>query len=66
VGHCYSEEWAQLGVKGNINYVNEIFQTEAECIDYLRGLIIVRLRSEGFRGRKDSVINGSFKKVWYK
>jgi hypothetical protein len=62
----WNEKWAQLGVKGEVNYVKEVFQTDAECIDYLRGRIIKRLRSEGFRGRKDNVINGSFKKVWYK
>jgi hypothetical protein len=59
------ERWAQLGRK-EVNYVNEIFETDVECMNYLRGRIIKRLRFEGFKGRKDSVINGSIKKVWYK
>jgi hypothetical protein len=59
------EIWAQLGRK-EVNYVNEIFETDAECMNYLRGRIIKRLRFEGFKGRKDSIISGSIKKVWHK
>jgi hypothetical protein len=59
------EKWAQLGRK-EVNYVNEIFETDAECMNYLRGRIIKRLRIEGFKGRKDSIISGSIKKVWHK
>lgn len=44
---------------------NRIFKTEKECIDYLKSLIIIRLRGEGFRGKKDSIIKSSVTKVWY-
>ncbi len=44
---------------------SRIFETEKECIDYLKLLIISRLRGEGLRGKKDKVIKSSAVKVWY-
>ena len=56
---------AQLGGKlcGN-KFVHEIFDTEKECIDYLKSRIIVRLKHEGYKQRKDKIIQNSVKKVW--
>jgi hypothetical protein len=44
---------------------SRIFETEKECIDYLKLLIISRLRGEGLRSRKDKIIKSSAIKVWY-
>jgi hypothetical protein len=58
-------KYAQLGeAKNGNNFVDEIFDTEKECIDYLKTKIIKRLRSEGYKQRKDKIIQNSVKKVW--
>jgi hypothetical protein len=50
---------------GNQGYGCKIFATEKECIDYLKGLIIERLKSEGYTGSKERRLIKSNKKVWY-
>jgi len=46
-------------------YVSKIFNTEIECIDYLKSRIIERLRVEGYSQRKDKTIQLAQKKVWH-
>jgi hypothetical protein len=61
----YYHKYAQLGGKLCRNkFVDEIFDTEKECIDYLKSRIIVRLKHEGYKQRKDKIIQNSVKKVW--
>jgi hypothetical protein len=65
---CYKEIYVQLGRKPTGNQCcgnEEIFNTEIECINYLKFKIIRRLRSEGYRQRKDKTIEKVQKKVWY-
>ena len=59
--------YAQLGknIKYHRQYTAHIFDTEGECIAYLKQEIIERLRSEGHRQRKDKVIHMVQKKVWH-
>ena len=65
------DAYAQLGgklVNNNDkfkNFTDDIFDTEQECIAYLKSRIISRLRQEGFRGRKEKNIEKKIKKVWY-
>lgn len=64
----YFERYVQCGRKnGDIQFQNDglIFETEKECIDRLKKMIVQRLRSEGYRGRKDHKMKQSEKKVWY-
>jgi hypothetical protein len=59
------DKYAQLGKGENgRKFVDEIFDTEKECIDYLKSRIIKRLRNEGYKQRKDKIIQNSVKKVW--
>jgi hypothetical protein len=67
--NIYYERSAQLGRKeGPQQYQKDefIFQTEAECIYYLKKCILYRLRTEGHLGRKDNYMKKQHKKVWYK
>lgn len=67
--NSFYELCAQLGRKdSNIQYApdHRIFETENECIYYLKQCIINRLRGEGYRGRKDYNLSKSHTKVWYK
>jgi hypothetical protein len=64
--------YAQLGKREDgRKYVDEIFNsveifnTEVECINFLKSMIIKRLRSEGYGQRKDKQINNQHKKVWH-
>jgi hypothetical protein len=43
-----------------------IFETENECVYYLKQCILNRLRSEGHRGCKDHVMKNAQNKIWYK
>lgn len=51
------DKYAQLGrilnQKMQFTTMDAIFDTEEECIYYLKSLIIVRLKKEGFIGVKD-------------
>ena len=61
----FYSKYAQLGeAKNGDNFVDEIFDTEKECIDYLKTKIIKMLKSEGYKQRKDKIIQNSVKKVW--
>jgi hypothetical protein len=65
----FYEKYAQLGRENRDIQFREddfIFETEGECIYYLKQLILDRLRGEGHCGRKDNFINRSHRKVWYK
>lgn len=65
--HYYSR-YVQCGfAKSEKQFVenDKIFETEKECIDFLKSKIISLLRNEGYRGAKDKKINQSHKKVWY-
>jgi hypothetical protein len=53
----------QLGKK-ETQFTKNVFETEKECISFLKAEIIGILRSEGLRQRKDKAIQTS-KKVWY-
>jgi hypothetical protein len=57
-------QYAQIGRNDN-NYcgINEIFNTEKEAIEFLKHVIIRRLRSEGHRGAKDK--QKISKKIWH-
>jgi hypothetical protein len=44
---------------------DKIFETEGECINYLKSVIINILRNEGYRGKKDKIFKDKSKKVWY-
>ena len=65
----FFEKYTQLGPKPNSDVQfcdkSRIFETEAECINYLKDLIISRLRSEGYRGAKDNKRKRKHRKVWY-
>lgn len=43
-----------------------IFETEKECIDYLKDQILWILRGEGYKGVRDVKMKQAHKKVWYK
>jgi hypothetical protein len=43
---------------------DKIFETECECINYLKSVIINILRNEGYRGKKDIIFKDKSKKVW--
>ena len=67
--NSFYEPCAQLGRRdGDIQYApdHRIFETENECIHYLKQCILNMLRSEGHRGIKDQNLNKSHFKVWYK
>ena len=60
------DRFAQVRYKENSRqFCNHIFDTDKECIDYLKTVIIDRLRGEGHKQRKDKAIKISYKKVWY-
>jgi hypothetical protein len=60
-------KYAQIGKKeGRNQWVEQIFNTEDEGINYLKSVIIKRLKSEGHKQRKDKTIQIVQKKVWYK
>ena len=61
----YTSDYVQLG-KTNTQFVttDECFDTEKECIDYLKSRIITILKSEGYKQRKNQIIQNSVKKVW--
>ena len=63
----FYERFSQLGHKEGQQFTEEhqIFETEKECIDYLKSLIVSRLRSEGYLGRRDKKMKLAEKKVWY-
>jgi hypothetical protein len=66
--NSYFRHYAQCGRKEGTKQFEEdhrIFETEKECIDYLKSIIIYRLRKEGYRGVKDKKIEQSYKKVWF-
>lgn len=65
----FYERYAQLGRKeGNMQFQKDelIFETESECIYYLKQCILSRLRGEGHRGKKDHDMKNAHTKVWYK
>ena len=60
---CF-EKYAQLGDIKERKYTEKIFETEKECIDYLKSIILQRLRKEGNLGSKDKKLRNNLKKVW--
>lgn len=60
----YFEKYAQLGDIKELKYSEEVFETEKECIEYLKSIILQRLRKEGHLGVKDKKLRNNFKKVW--
>ena len=67
-GYWSYDNYAQLGViPGPHKFCDRIFDTEKECIDYLRNNIIRILRSESYKqSSKSKRINNNRTKVWYK
>lgn len=63
--HWSSPDCAQVKQKGE-QYTSKVFDTEQECLDYLKRCIINILRSEGHKQRKDNLIQSKIKVVWYK
>lgn len=66
--NSFYEQFAQLGRKaGDRQFLSDqfIFETENECVHLLKKCIIDRLRSEGYRGKKDYHIKNQHKKVWH-
>jgi len=60
------DRYAQKGHKLNGGQFSfNVFETDRECIDFLLGEIISKLRQEGYRQRKDRVIKTKYKKVWH-
>lgn len=49
----YQKKYAQVGVnpKTNTQFTNNVFNTEEECIYFLKKLIIKYLREKGYRGK---------------
>ena len=67
-GNNWDSVFVQLGYNlSPINryYSSNVFHTEKECIEFLKAEIIKRLRSEGYRQRKDKTIVTTHKKVWW-
>jgi hypothetical protein len=66
----YGTVYAQLHRKPNCGSqaVNntEIFDTETDCINYLKSRIIRRLTNEGYGNARRNRVNNKSKKVWYK
>ena len=64
--HTFWDAYAQVKNKTNQRFVygKSIFDTETECINYLKQTIIKILRSEGHKQRKDKQITKQIK-VWY-
>lgn len=65
----FYDRYAQLGrVDKPTQFQKDeyIFETEKECLEYLKRCIINRLRSEGHIGRKDRIMKEKHNKVWYK
>lgn len=65
----YYDRFAQLGGLDKPKQFckdEHIFETEKECIEYLKRCIINRLRSEGYVGVKDHKMKQKQIKVWYK
>jgi hypothetical protein len=61
--HFYAR-YAQLGrMKTGNQWCTDIFETEKECIEYLKSIILNRLRREGHKGRRDKTFIIQ-KKVW--
>ena len=63
--NSYWSKYAQVEDGKSDMFTTSIFKTEKECIDYLKQVIITRLRDEGHKGRKDRIIIGRQIKVWY-
>ena len=64
----FFEVYTQLGPTNSVVQFcdkSRIFETEAECINYLKDVILHRLRSEGHRGTKDDKRKRKHRKVWY-
>jgi len=62
----YSNTYCQL--KRNTvgkPFCSDGFETKEECIGYLLGRILKRLRYEGYTSRKDRSIMNNQNKVWY-
>lgn len=67
--NTFYERYAQLGRKdGDTQFQKDefIFETESECIYYLKQFILSRLRGEGHLGKKDHDMKNAHFKVWYK
>lgn len=65
----FYERYAQLGRKySGIQFQADelIFETESECIYYLKQCILNRLRGEGHRSKKDHDMKNAQIKVWHK
>ena len=61
------DTWVQLGIDNKVKrYTDNVFDTEKECINFLKSAIIFRLRSEGHIGCKDKKIIKLQNKIWYK
>jgi hypothetical protein len=64
----FFEVYTQLGPTNSVVQFcdkSRIFETEAECINYLKDVILHRLRSEGYRGTKDDKRKRKHRKVWH-
>jgi hypothetical protein len=60
-------DFAQLGKNKTekIQFTTHIFETDKECIDYLKQIIIDRVKKENYdMGRKNKQINKKIIKVW--
>jgi len=65
----FYERYAQLGRKDSAKQFSKdehIFETESECIYYLKQCILNRLRSEGHCGIKDFHMEKAHTKVYFK
>ncbi len=61
-----THNWAQVKRKDGQMYTGRTFDTEQECLNYLKNCIIDILRGEGHKQRKDNLIQSKIKVVWYK
>lgn len=64
-GRIYAQHGRKDGGARKVQFCNSIFDTDKECINYLLGRMISRLRNEGHRQRKDKKIVEINKKVWW-
>ena len=66
--YLHSDIYAQLGEKPGVKmWCEDIFNTEKECIDFLKERIVKYLRNESYKqSSKSKRINNNKTKVWYK
>lgn len=63
--NAFYSRWSQVVDLKEKKFSDTPFKTEKDCIDYLKSVIIDKLKYEGHRGVKDKKIEKKQIKVWY-